>query len=320
MKRLAWVFGVCLCGCVMSVTGAEVPFSVGDGTWNQAKSVAAKETARPVSSSEKESEAAVEESEAIRKEGVPLTADPRYEQLFALSEDGKTDDGIYLVKDSIHVTDVVNDMIFATVTVVEARPEGAVRSRMEFCIDGFGKASKKGADGTYAPLPEKAPMAEYLAEEAVLSAFGDDARWEGFLREMQEIAIRKAGLDKPTSPSGEATDVSEEESVSAPEAERVPKEETAAPKETTPEKPKKAKKEPKLSRAPESPLWREFEKRVQSVLEEEADEQEKAAVGGQTDRTRIDVVIPPDSDTAYEEKEIEQSQQKVTVSIQTVQS
>ncbi len=320
MKRLAWAFGVCLCGCVMSVTGAETPFSVGDGTWNQAKSVAAKETARPVSSSEKEAEAAAEESEAIRKEGVPLTADPRYEQLFALSEDGKTDDGIYLVKDSIHVTDVVNDMIFAIVTVVEARPEGAVRSRMEFCIDGFGKASKKGADGTYAPLPEKAPMAEYLAEEAVLSAFGDDARREGFLREMQEIAIRKAGLDKPTSPSGEATDVSEEESESAPEAEMVPKEETAAPKETTPEKPKKAKKEPKLSRAPESPLWREFEKRVQSVLEEEADEQEKAVVGGQADRTRIDVVIPPDSDTAYEEKEIEQSQQKVTVSIQTVQS
>ena len=323
MKRLAWVLGVGLCGCVMSVTGAEAPFSRGDGTWNRAKFVAAKETAmaaEPVSSVE--TEAAAEEQEDIRKEGVPLTADPRYEQLLSLSKDGKTDDGIYLVKDSIHVTDVVNDTIFATVTVIEVQPEETVRSTMEFCIDGSGKTAKKGADGTYAPLPEKAPMPESLAEEAVLSAFSDDTQWEGFLREMQEIAVHKAGLDKPEATSegvkAEETDVQES---AAPKEETEP---VAVPEETKAEpvaevaevaekKPAPAeKKNPKLDVPPESPLWKEFEARVQSVLKE-------TSVKKEEERTRIEVVIPPDPDAVYEEAEVEPDNQTVTVSIQSAQ-
>ena len=320
MKRLAWVLGVGLCGCVMSVTGAEAPFSRGDGTWNRAKFVAAKETAmaaEPVSSVE--TEAAAEEQEDIRKEGVPLTADPRYEQLLSLSKDGKTDDGIYLVKDSIHVTDVVNDTIFATVTVVEAQSEETARSTMEFCIDGFGKLQKKAADGTYAPLPEKAPMVEYLAEEAVLSAFSDDTQWEGFLQEMQEIAVHKAGLDKPEATSeGVKAEETDAQGAAAPKEETEP---VAVPEETKAEpvaevaekKPAPAeKKNPKLDVPPESPLWKEFEARVQSVLKE-------TAVKKEEERTRIEVVIPPDPNAVYEEAEVEPDNQTVTVSIQSAQ-
>ncbi len=320
MKRLAWVLGVCLCGCVMSVTGAEALFSRGDGTWDRAKFVAAKETGPaegPVSSVK--AEAVAEESEDIRKEGVPLTADPRYEQLFSLSKDGKTDDGIYLVKDSIHVTDVVNDTIFATVTVVEAQPEETVRSTMEFCIDGSGKTAKKGADGTYTPLPENAPMAESLAEEAVLSAFGDDTKWEGFLREMQEIAVHKAGLDKPeamsegvkaeeTDAQESATSKEETESVAVPEETKAEPVAEAAEKKPAPAE----KKNPKLDVPPESPLWKEFEARVQSVLKE-------TSVKKEEERTRIEVVIPPDPDAVYEEAEVEPDNQTVTVSIQPAQ-
>ncbi len=320
MKRLAWFLGACLCGCVMSVMGAEAPFSRGDGTWNRAKFVAAKEMAMasgPVSSVK--AEAVAEESEDIRKEGVPLTADPRYEQLASFSQDGKTDEGIYLVKDSIHVTDVVNDTIFATVTVVEAQPEETVRSTMEFCIDGSGKTAKKGADGTYAALPENAPMAESLAEEAVLSAFGDDTKWEGFLREMQEIAVHKAGLDKPeAAPEGVKAKKADAQSAAPkeePEPVAVPEETKAEPvAEVAEKKPAPAeKKNPKLDVPPESPLGKEFEARVQSVPKEEKTEKKEE------ERTRIEVVIPPDPDAVYEEAEVEPGNQTVTVSIQPAQ-
>ena len=333
MKRLAWALGVCLCGCVMSVMGAEGPFSRGDGTWNRAKFVAAKDAAiasQSLSSPKSATEVAAEESEDIRKEGVPLTADPRYEQLLSFSPDGKTDDGIYLVKNSIHVTDVVNDMIFATVTVFEAQSEETVRSTMEFCIDGFGKTQKKAADGTYAPLPEKAPIVEFLAEEAVLAAFSDDTQWKGFLQEMQEIAVHKAGLDKPETKPGDMPEgVKAEET--GPKAE-VSGQDAGAPKEepapvVMPEETKAApvaeaaakksepsqKKNSKSEASPESPLWKEFEERVQSVLQEEA------ATREQEERTRIEVVIPPDPDAVYEEKEVETGDRTVTVSIQRAQ-
>lgn len=327
MKRLAWVFCVCLCGCVMSVMGAETPFSRGDGTWNRAKFVAAKDAAmasQSLSSPKNVAEVVAEEAEDIRKEGVPLTADPRYEQLFAASPDGSTDDGIYLVKDSIHVTDVVKDTIFATVTVIEAQPEETVRSTMEFCIDGSGKTSKKGADGTYAPLPENAPMAERLAEKAVLSAFSDDTQWEGFLQEMQEIAVHKAGLDKSETkpgdtPEGVKTEETDAQESAAPKEKPEPvavSEETKAEPvaEAAGKKPEPSeKKSPKADTPPESPLWKEFEERVQSVLEEENSTKKEE------ERTRIEVVIPPDPDAVYEEAKVEPDNQTVTVSIQPVQ-
>ena len=327
MKRLAWVFCVCLCGCVMSVMGAETPFSRGDGTWNRAKFVAAKDAAMAagsVSSAKAAAEVVAEEAEDIRKEGVPLTADPRYEQLFAASPDGSTDDGIYLVKDSIHVTDVVKDTIFATVTVIEAQPEETVRSTMEFCIDGSGKTSKKGADGTYAPLPENAPMAERQAEKAVLSAFSDDTQWEGFLQEMQEIAVHKAGLDKSETkpgdtPEGVKTEETDAQESAAPKEKPEPvavSEETKAEPvaEAAGKKPEPSeKKSPKADTPPESPLWKEFEERVQSVLEEENSTKKEE------ERTRIEVVIPPDPDAVYEEAKVEPDNQTVTVSIQSVQ-
>ena len=331
MKRLAWVLGVCLCGCVMSVMGAEAPFSRGDGTWNRAKFVATKDMAMaagPVSSAKATAEVAVEavakEEEPIRKDGVPLTADPRYEQLVSFSQNGKTDDGIYLVKDSIHVTDVVKDTIFATVTVVEAQSEETVRSTMEFCIDGFGKLQKKAADGTYAPLPEKAPMVERLAEKAVLSAFSDDTQWEGFLQEMQEIAVHKAGLDKSETkpgdtPEGVKTEETDAQESAAPKEKPEPvavSEETKAEPgaEAAGKKPEPSeKKSPKADTPPESPLWKEFEERVQSVLEEENSPKKEE------ERTRIEVVIPPDPDAVYEEAKVEPDNQTVTVSIQPVQ-
>lgn len=333
MKRLAWVLCVCLCGCVMSVMGAETPFSRGDGTWNRAKFVAAKDAAmasQSLSSPKNVAEVVAEEAEDIRKEGMPLTADPRYEQLFSLSKDGKTDDGIYLVKDSIHVTDVVKDTIFATVTVIEAQLEETVRSTMEFCIDGSGKTSKKGVDGTYAPLPENAPMAESLAEKAVLSAFSDDTKWEGFLQEMQEIAVHKAGLDKSETKPGDTPEgVKAEETGSKAEisgqdagAQKeepspvvMPEETKAAPvAEAAAKTPESAKKKnPKSDTSPESPLWKEFEERVQSVLEEENSTKKEE------ERTRIEVVIPPDPDAVYEEAKVEPDNQTVTVSIQPVQ-
>ena len=272
MKRLVLALGVSLCGCAMSVMGAETP--VREVTVADARAVVGESAGMETKA-----------STPIRKEGVPLTADPRYEQLFSLSEDGKTDDGVYLVKNSIHVTDVVNDVIFATVTVVEAQPEDTACITMEFCIDGFGKMHKKGADGIYRLLPEKPPFAEMLAEEAVLDAFSDATKWEGFLKEMQEIAVRKAGLDT-------SEDMSDGEKSA---------ETKGAGKENA-------------KRAGAAPLsWREFTERVQTVWQEEEDARKEE------EKTQIDVVISSDADEAYEEKKVEPDMQKVTVSIQSAQ-
>ena len=308
MKRLAWALGVCLCGCAMSSWGAEV--SAGGAT------VAESDTVVEAAAGD----AKAEEPEPIRKDGVPLTDDSRYELLLTLSLDGKTDDGIYLVKHSIHVTDVVNDSIFTTVSLIEATGLGTSVVTTDFRLDGDGEIYVKAADGTYAPLSEESTVAETLAKQSVLDAFGDTAQCEGFLQEMQEIAVRKAGLDKPAAKAEEGADgaASEEiqsETEGAGQEAAAPKEEVAVPGETVSKETKMTgEKSSEDENEKEALLWKKFEERVQVMLQKEKPKREKE------DRTRIDVVVPPNPNAVYEEKEVEPDNQKVTVSIQTVES
>ena len=306
MKRLAWALGVCLCGCAMSSWGAEV--SAGGAT------VADLDTVVEAAAGD----AKAEEPEPIRKDGVPLTDDPRYELLLTLSLDGKTDDGIYLVKNSIYVTDVVNDSIFTTVSLVEATGLGTSVVTTDFRLDGDGEIYAKAADGTYAPLSEESTVAETLAKQSVLDAFGDAAQCEGFLQEMQEIAVRKAGLDKPATKAEDGSDGAASEEIQSETegaGQEALKEEAAVPEETVSKETKTAgEKSSEDVNEKEALLWKKFEERVQVMLQKEKPKREKE------ERTRIDVVVPPNPDAAYEEKEVEPDNQKVTVSIQTVES
>lgn len=287
MKRLALAGCVCLCGCAMSVMGAEALSAGSDSA----------------AGSEAVIEAAVE-PEPAPKDGAQMAADPRY-VLLSVPTGNAAANGLYFSRDSVRVTDAVKDSLFVTANVYDARPEGVTESVWQFRMDGDGAMYYAQPDGTYQPLSTTALMPETLAADCIREELADESKRELFIREIQDIAIQKAHLDAPVK-EGKETEETQTES---------PEETNPVSEESTKPASAESKKENTPAIRKETPgeaaLWKELEKRVQSVFQKEK------SMKPQEERTRIDVVVPPDPHAAYEEKKVETENQTVTVSIQS---
>ena len=130
----------------------------------------------------------------------PLRTDDDYVMLSDRSGKIGIDDGLFFVRDSVHVTDIMKDALFLSVEVLDVDANGAVSVRMsDFRMDGDGSAFRKTVDGEFVPIAENENTPDAIAIRLIREKLADEAEQERFLKEIEQIALRKAGLSESDS-------------------------------------------------------------------------------------------------------------------------
>ncbi len=284
MRQWAVLLGVCFCGGVLPVMGAEEQIAH-SGILTQDAIF---------------EEKAGETVPAFKPEdGAQLLAGSQYVRLSAMP--GESPLGLYLACDSIRVVDVEKEALLLTAKVYDMRQEGIEESIWQFRMDGDGEMYYKRPDGTYILLPSEGQGAETLAANRIREELGNESKREMFIREIQEIAIKKAHLDTSEDEGKEKEETSAKEDKEVSEKSQSMTT-TESKKENIP-----------VDTSSQMNIWNELEKRVKAMGK-------KGKTSAAEKRTRIEVVVPADPDAVYEEKEAEIKDEKVVVSIESAKS
>ncbi len=219
----------------------------------------------------------------------PLKTDKNY--VLLLDRGGKigVDDGVYLLRDSVHVTDVARESLFLAVKLIDINERGEVTSRMmDFRLDGDGKTFLKDADGAFQLISEEGEEPAAVAVRLVKEKMADATVQAKFLQEIEQIAMQKAGLSETESQDPK----DEKEKKDGAETDPEILQETVGDATVIPE----------FKAPPPSSAIAEIENRVKN----------------ENSRTVIEVVIPPSGDALEgEKKEVSEKAGEVVVSIES---
>lgn len=125
----------------------------------------------------------------------PLKTDENYVLLLDRSGEIGIDDGLFLVRDSVHVADVSGDFLVLSAEVLDVNRKGEVKPLiMDFRLDGDGNTFFKNDDGEFEPIPADGTGPASAASRLIHEKLADEAVRQKFLTEIEQLAIVRAGL------------------------------------------------------------------------------------------------------------------------------
>lgn len=125
----------------------------------------------------------------------PLKTDANYVLLLDRSGEIGIDDGLFLVRDSVHVADVARESLTLSAEVLDVNRKGEVKPLiMDFRLDGDGNTFLKNDDGEFEPIPADGTGPSAVAAQVIHEKLADETVRQKILQEIEQLAIVKAGL------------------------------------------------------------------------------------------------------------------------------